>query len=89
MEKDKALVVFQGSTIRRTWQNGQRYFVALDIVAVLTDSVNPTDHLKKLRKQDETLDEGWEQIVIPLKIDTPGGAQIQEPQQLIESISYL
>jgi DNA-damage-inducible protein D len=75
MDKDKALVVFQGNSIRRTWHDGQWYFVALDIVGVLTDSANPSDYLKKLRKRDDALDEGWGQIVTPLKIDTPGGAQ--------------
>ncbi len=33
----------------------QWYFSIIDIVAVLTDSVNPTDYLKKLRKRDSEL----------------------------------
>ena len=31
------------------------YFSILDIIAVLTDSVNPTDYFKKMRKRDESL----------------------------------
>jgi prophage antirepressor-like protein len=69
---NKSLIVFQGNKIRRTWHNYQWYFVVLDIVQVLTDSVNPSDYLKKLRKRDETLNEGWGQIVTPLRIDTNG-----------------
>ena len=75
MNKENSLIVFQGKSIRRAWHNGQWYFVVLDIVGVLTDSVNPSDYLKKLRKRDEALNEGWGQIVTPLRIKTTGGEQ--------------
>lgn len=75
MDIENSLIVFQGKKIRRTWHNDQWYFVVLDIVQALTDSVNPTDYLKKLRKRDEPLNKGWGQIVIPLRIDTKGGVQ--------------
>ena len=32
-----------------------RHYSLVDIVQALTDSVNPTDYLKKLRKRDEEL----------------------------------
>ncbi|MBU2634412.1 MAG: Bro-N domain-containing protein [Nanoarchaeota archaeon] len=47
-----ALVVFQGKRIRRTQHNNEWYFSVVDIIGALTDSVNPTDYLKKLRKRD-------------------------------------
>ena len=75
MDKDKELIVFQDKKIRRIWHNEQWYFVALDIISVLTDSANPTDYMKKLRKRDEALNEGWGQIVTPLRIETTGGPQ--------------
>ncbi|PJG82475.1 BRO family protein [Caviibacterium pharyngocola] len=31
------------------------YFSLVDVVAILTDSANPTDYLKKIRKRDESL----------------------------------
>lgn len=46
-----------------------------DIVRILTDSVNPKDYIKKLRKRDLELSEGWGQIVTPLKMQTAGGMQ--------------
>ncbi|MFO7618432.1 MAG: Bro-N domain-containing protein [Thermoplasmata archaeon] len=73
--REEALVVFRGKDIRRTWHDGQWYFVVVDIIEALTDSVNPTDYLKKLRKRDEILNEGWGQIVTPLDIQTMGGKQ--------------
>jgi prophage antirepressor-like protein len=38
MNPEKALVVFQGKEIRRTWHNNEWWFVIEDIVAVLIDS---------------------------------------------------
>ena len=52
---DKALVVFQGKKIRRTWFNDEWHYSLMGIVKALTESVNPTDYLKKLRKIDEEL----------------------------------
>ena len=47
------LVVFQGKEIRRTWHNDEWFYSLVDIVGVLTKSVNPSDYLKKIRKRDE------------------------------------
>ncbi len=81
MDKDKALVVFQDKKIRRTWFNDEWWFVISDVVRVITDSVNPSDYLKKLRKRDEALSDAFKgggQIVPPLGIefDTAGGNQM-------------
>jgi len=75
MDKKNALVVFEGKNIRRTWHNNEWWFVIYDIISVLTDSVDPSDYLKKMRKRDELLNKGWGQIVTPLSINTAGGLQ--------------
>ena len=49
------LVVFQGKEVRRSWHNDEWYYSLVDIVAVLSESKNPTDYLKKIRKRDEEL----------------------------------
>ncbi|MBQ9469833.1 MAG: phage antirepressor protein [Bacteroidales bacterium] len=49
--------LFQDKKIRSVWndEEEQWYFSVVDVVGVLTDSVNPTDYLKKIRKRDEVL----------------------------------
>lgn len=51
------LIVFENSHIRRHFdvENEVWYFSLVDIVAALTDSTNPTDYLKKMRKRDSEL----------------------------------
>lgn len=75
VDSDSAMVVFEGKHIRRTWHDDQWYFSVIDIVRVLTDSPNPSDYIKKLRKRDEILNKGWGHFVTPLKVETSGGPQ--------------
>lgn len=48
---DKTLVVFQDKEIRRIWHNDEWYFSVVDIVAVLTESVDPTAYWRKLKQR--------------------------------------
>ncbi len=54
MEKNKQIAIFEGKKIRRLWDNKKEiwYFSVVDIIYALTESANPTDYLKKLRKRD-------------------------------------
>lgn len=67
--------VFKGREIRRTLHNNEWWFVISDVVAVLTDSVNPTGYIKDMRRRDKELAKGWGQIATPLPIETSGGKQ--------------
>ena len=60
------LFVFQKKAIRRTWYNEEWWFAIVDVVAVLTDSVQPEGYVKDLRRRDKELAKGWGQIVTPL-----------------------
>lgn len=48
---------FEECSIRTAWDEEREewYFSVVDVIAVLTDSTNPTDYLKKMRKRDELL----------------------------------
>lgn len=54
MNKDTAIKLFEQKQIRSYWDAEKEiwYFSIVDIVEALTESVNPTDYLKKLRKRD-------------------------------------
>ncbi len=54
MENSKSLAVFENMQIRRFYDEDTEtwYFSVVDIVEALTNSVNPTDYLKKLRRRD-------------------------------------
>ena len=57
MENNKSLTVFENKQIRRHYDEATEtwYFAVVDIVEALTDSTNPTDYFKKLRKRDSEL----------------------------------
>lgn len=69
--------LFESDQIRTVWNEADEkwYFVVVDVVRILTDSPNPTDYIKKVRKRDIILSEGWGQIVTPLPVKTVGGKQ--------------
>lgn len=57
MADESTIQLFEGKKVRIVWneQEEKYYFSVVDIVEVLTDSANPTDYLKKLRKRDPEL----------------------------------
>lgn len=57
MTQKQAIQLFEQRKVRTLWDDEAEtwYFSILDIIAVLTDSVNPTDYFKKMRKRDESL----------------------------------
>ncbi len=77
MTQKNAIKLFEGQHVRSVWDDKAEkwYFSIVDVVAILTDSVNPTDYIKKMKQRDPLLKEGWGQFVTPLAIQTAGGKQ--------------
>jgi len=69
--------LFESKQIRTVWNETDEkwYFVVADVIQVLTDTPNPSDYIKKMRKRDEELSKGWGQFVTPLSVETIGGKQ--------------
>ena len=77
MANESIIKLFEGNQVRILWNEAEEkyYFSVVDIVQVLTDTVNPTDYIKKMRVRDKELAKGWGQIVTPLSYQTLGGKQ--------------
>ena len=77
MTKKQEIKIFEDKKVRTVWdsETEQWYFCVVDVVEVLTDSKNPTDYIKKMKKRDPSLAEGWGQIVTTLSVQTAGGKQ--------------
>jgi prophage antirepressor-like protein len=72
-----ALKIFESKNIRSVWDEKEQkwYFVVEDVVAVLTDSSDAKQYVKRMRQRDDELSKGWVHIVPTLLVETAGGKQ--------------
>jgi DNA-damage-inducible protein D len=94
MDKDKALVVFEGKKVRRVWHNNEWYFSVVDVVEALTDSPNPRNYWNMLKAREA--DHGIElyTFCVQLKLPSADGkfyetdcANTKNMFRIIQSIS--
>src|SRR3990167_9109131 len=69
------IAIFRNRKIRKTIHKNEWWFVIVDVVAALTDSVQPDGYIKDMRRRDPELSKGWGQIATPLSVQTSGGIQ--------------
>ena len=69
------IAIFRKREIRKIIHNNEWWFVIVDVVAALTDSVQPDGYIKDMRRRDPELSKGWGQIATPLSAKTLGGQQ--------------
>lgn len=69
--------LFESKNIRSVWNETEVkwYFVVEDVIAILTDSKDPKQYIKRMRMRDSELSKGWVQFVPTLKVETKGGLQ--------------
>ena len=69
--------LFESKNIRSVWNEADEkwYFVVEDVISILTDSNDPKQYVKRMRKRDIELALGWVQIVPTLLVETAGGKQ--------------
>ena len=93
MEEKNKIIVFQDKKIRRIWFEEEWYFSIVDIIAILTESVDPTAYWRKLKQRLK--EEGNETVTIchALKMPALDGkmrltdiANTKELFRLIQSI---
>jgi len=62
--------LFESVKIRSHWNEEEQkwYFSVADVIEALTDTVNPKDYIKKMRKRDPELNFNWGTICPPLEM---------------------
>ena len=61
MTKKEIIKIFEEKNVRTVWNDKEEkwYFSIVDVVEVLTDSADPKQYIKKMRKRDPQLDANW------------------------------
>ncbi len=70
---ESKLSVFEGQHIRKIWYNDEWWFSVFDIVAILSNSTDPKQYIKKMRSRDPVLNANWGTICTPLELLAPDG----------------
>ena len=95
MEDNFAIQLFEGRKVRIVWDEAQEkyYFSVVDIVQVLTDSVDAKQYIKRLRARDPELNLRWGTICTPTEMRAADGkvyktqaADLQGIFRIIQSI---
>ena len=70
MEDNFAIQLFEGNKVRIVWDEEQEkyYFSVVDIVQVLTGSVDAKQYIKRLRTRDPALNLKWGTICTPVEM---------------------
>jgi DNA-damage-inducible protein D len=87
------IILFQNQEIRRTWHDNQWVFSIIDVIAILTKSVNPQAYWRKLKERllksgNETVTNchGLKMKAVDGKMRTTDVANIEQLLRLIQSI---
>ena len=74
-QKRESIELFENRKIRTAWDEAQEewYFSVTDVVAVLTDSADPKQYIKKMRTRDAELSRNWGTICTPVEMIAADG----------------
>ncbi|MBA3678913.1 hypothetical protein H0W80_01830 [Candidatus Saccharibacteria bacterium] len=78
-ENHIAIAIFNGKEVRKAIYKDEWWFVVTDIIAVLTDSTDPAQYIKKLRGRDTEID----------TLYNKGGYKIPSQASLIYSFNHM
>ena len=71
MTKKQTIQLFEERKVRTVWDDEQEkwYFSIVDIVAVLTDSADPKQYIKRMKSRDAMLKLNWGTIctLVPMR----------------------
>ena len=75
MDGKNAIRIFEDKKIRTAWDEEQEewYFSVQDVVAVLAESSDPKQYIKKMRARDPELSANWGTICTPIQMSAADG----------------
>ena len=75
MDENNSIQIFEDRKIRTAWNDEQEewYFSVQDVVAVLTESSDPKQYIKKMRARDLELSANWGTICTPVQMPAADG----------------
>ena len=75
MDEKNAIRIFEDKKIRTAWNEEQEewYFSVQDVVAVLAESSDPKQYIKKMRTRDPELSANWGTICTPVQMTAADG----------------
>ena len=87
-ENQNAIKLFENREIRAAWDDVQEkwYFSVADVVAVLTDSADPKQYIKKMRSRDSELNARWGTICTLTTLTASDGKRYRTNAATIEGI---
>lgn len=77
MDENNSIQLFEDRKIRTAWDEEQEewYFSVQDVVAVLSESTDPKQYIKKMRARDPQLSANWGTICTPVQMLAADGKQ--------------
>lgn len=94
-ELESQMQLFEGRKVRTMWDEEAQewFFSVVDVVAVLTESADPKQYIKKMRSRDPELNSRWGTICTPTRMMASDGkcyntqaANMQGVFRIIQSI---
>ena len=77
MDENNSIQLFEDRKIRTVWNEEKEewYFSVQDVVAVLSESTDPKQYIKKMRARDPQLSANWGTICTPVQMLAADGKQ--------------
>ena len=77
MDENNSIQLFEDRKIRTAWDEEKEewYFSVVDVVAVLSESTDPKQYIKKMRARDPQLSANWGTICTPVQMLAADGKQ--------------
>lgn len=93
MASEDALVVFEDKKIRRIWHDGRWYFSVVDVVGVLTESIDPNNYWKvlksRLKKEGSRLVTNCNQLKMPSSDGKYYKTDVADTEQLLRLVQSI